>query len=200
VTRPLDVTSAGTAGPEALLESLLDSAYATALRLTGDPAAAETLVQEAALASARSGRPADFRCRFFRELVSAWRSRPGATRPYRPALDLDDTPDLYLYARFIQSGLPVAGHDPAAVLLDALGPDRVAEAVNCLPPDYRLVCLLHYMLDPSYAELGEVLDWPAGAVRSRLHRGRKMLQQVLWHLAERDGILERLRETGGGLG
>ncbi len=33
-----------------------------------------------------------------------------------------------------------------------------------------------------------MLDCPVGTVRSRLHRGRRMLQKALWTLAEEHGI------------
>lgn len=197
MTEPLQAAPSRAVSPEALLEPLLEPAYATALHLTGDAAAAEALVQDAALAAFRTTTPQDFKCRFFRALVSPHRERSRPARRGAAALDLDDTPDLFLYARFIRAGLPVEGRDPVGTLVDALGPGGVAEAVNFLPPDYRVVCLLHFMLDMTYAELGEVLDWPAGAVRARIHRGRKMLQQVLWHLAERDGVLAGLSRKGG---
>ncbi len=33
---------------------------------------------------------------------------------------------------------------------------------------------------------------PVGTVQSRLHRGRRMLQKALWHLAEQQGIVADL--------
>ena len=38
-------------------------------------------------------------------------------------------------------------------------------------------------------EIAQVLECPVGTVRSRLHRGRKMLQKALWRIAEEDGIV-----------
>jgi RNA polymerase sigma-70 factor, ECF subfamily len=45
------------------------------------------------------------------------------------------------------------------------------------------------MDDLSYEEIARLLEVPIGTVRSRLHRGRKMLQKALWQIAEEDGIV-----------
>jgi RNA polymerase sigma-70 factor (ECF subfamily) len=45
------------------------------------------------------------------------------------------------------------------------------------------------MNDSSYEEIARILECPVGTVRSRLHRGRKMLQKSLWQIAEEDGIV-----------
>jgi RNA polymerase sigma-70 factor (ECF subfamily) len=74
-------------------------------------------------------------------------------------------------------------------LLDALGTERVAAAIARLPEEYRVVSTLYFMEDFSYQEIGRVLQCPIGTVRSRLHRGRKMLQKALWQVAEEDGIV-----------
>ena len=50
------------------------------------------------------------------------------------------------------------------------------------------------MLDLTYEEIARVLEYPVGKVRSRLRRGRKMLQKALWHLAEADGLATRAEE------
>ena len=45
------------------------------------------------------------------------------------------------------------------------------------------------MDDLSYQEIADILEVPIGTVRSRLHRGRHMLQKQLWHIAEELGIV-----------
>jgi RNA polymerase sigma-70 factor (ECF subfamily) len=103
--------------------------------------------------------------------------------------DLDDTPDLYIYARSGQAGFPTQGPDPASALLDTLGTERIVKAINLLPEEYRVVSALYFVEDLSYEEIAGVLDCPIGTVRSRLHRGRKMLQKSLWQVAVEDGIV-----------
>jgi RNA polymerase sigma-70 factor, ECF subfamily len=121
--------------------------------------------------------------------------RPGQPEPGGSALDLDDTPDLLIYARSAAAGLPTSGDQPAAELLDRLGSERVMAALRRLPREYRIVCTLSLMVDLTYEEIARVLEYPVGTVRSRLHRGRKMLQKALWTRAETDGLTGRERRT-----
>lgn len=178
---------------EALFTPLASSAFGVAVRFTGNRADAEDLVQEAALLAFRAfdsfETGTNFKAWFFRILTNCYFStrRKQKTRPVTS--DLDDTPDLYLYARSAETGFPTAGPDPAAQLLDTLGTERVAAAIARLPEEYRVVSTLYFMEDFSYQEIGRVLQCPVGTVRSRLHRGRKMLQKALWQVAEEDGIV-----------
>jgi RNA polymerase sigma-70 factor (ECF subfamily) len=100
-----------------------------------------------------------------------------------------DPDDLYLYARSGQAGFPTQGPDPAAQLLEQLGTERIVAAITRLPDEYRIVSTLYFMNDSSYEEIARILECPVGTVRSRLHRGRKMLQKSLWQIAEEDGIV-----------
>jgi RNA polymerase sigma-70 factor (ECF subfamily) len=184
-------------GPPATFESLFAScasaAYGVAMRLTRNQADAEDLVQDAALLAHRgfaSFTPGtNFRAWFFRILVNCCYSRRRRERSRPVTSDLDDTPDLYLYARSGEAGFPTQGPDPAAQLLDKLGTERIVAAVNRLPEEYRMVSTLYFMEDLSYEEIAAALQCPVGTVRSRLHRGRKMLQKALWQIAEEDGIV-----------
>jgi RNA polymerase sigma-70 factor (ECF subfamily) len=172
---------------------MASSAFGVAVRFTGNRADAEDLVQEAALLAFRafdSFEPGtNFKAWFFRILTNCYFSTRRRDKRRPVAADLDDTPDLYLYARSAETGFPIAGPDPAAQLIDKLGTERVAAAIARLPEEYRIVSTLYFMEDFSYEEIGRVLQCPIGTVRSRLHRGRKMLQKSLWQVAEEDGIV-----------
>jgi len=150
-------------------------------------------VQEAALLAFRafaSFEPGtNFRAWFFKILTNCYFSKRRRERSRPVTSDLDDTPDLYLYARSAEAGFPTQGPDPAAQLLDQLGTERVGVAINRLPEEYRVVSTLYFMEDLSYEEIAQVLGCPIGTVRSRLHRGRKMLQKALWQVAEESGII-----------
>lgn len=187
---------------QALLVEVLPAAYGYALRLTRNKADAEDLVQDSALrafrAMAQFEPGTNFKAWIFRILTRCfWANH--RRRQRRPnTVDFDDTPDLYLYARSAEHGLPWQGEDPARTLIDRLGTERVAEAIGELPEEYGVVCTLYFMEDFAYHEIAEVLEVPVGTVRSRLHRGRKMLQKSLWQLAEESGIVTELtrREVG----
>jgi RNA polymerase sigma-70 factor (ECF subfamily) len=51
--------------------------------------------------------------------------------------------------------------------------------------------------DQSYEDAAEVLGVPVGTVRSRLFRGRKLLQVELMAYAEDAGFLTQPETTGG---
>ena len=56
---------------------------------------------------------------------------------------------------------------------------RVEEALRQLPEAFRTVVVLREMEGFSYEEIGEILDVPAGTVKSRLTRGRSALKKIL---------------------
>lgn len=176
-----------------LFGAVIITAFGVALRYTRNRADAEDLVQEAALLAYRAfdsfERGTNFRAWFLKILTNCYFS--GRRREKRRSVtsDFDDTPDLYLYARSGEAGFPTQGPDPAATLLDKLGTERIVEAIDLLPEEYRVVCTLYFLEDLSYEDTARVLECPVGTVRSRLHRGRRMLQKSLWQVAEEDGIV-----------
>jgi RNA polymerase sigma-70 factor (ECF subfamily) len=180
---------------ESLFASCVSSAYGIAMRLTRNQADAEDLVQDAAFLAHRGfesfTQGSNFRAWFLKILINCYYSRRRREKSRPISSDFDDTPDLYLYARSGQAGFPTQGPDPAAQLLDKLGTERIVAAINRLPEEYRIVATLYFMDDLSYEEIAQVLQCPVGTVRSRLHRGRKMLQKALWQVAEEDGIVRQ---------
>jgi len=185
----------GQATFESLFGAVMSSAYGVAMRFCRNQADAEDLVQEAAFLAYRafdsfeSG--SNFRAWFLKILTNCYFSKRRREKSRPVTSDLDDTPDLYLYARSGQAGFPTQGPDPASELLETLGTERIVAAIGRLPEEYRVVCTLYFMEDLSYEEIAHVMECPVGTVRSRLHRGRKMLQKSLWQVAEEDGIVGR---------
>jgi RNA polymerase sigma-70 factor (ECF subfamily) len=186
---------------EPLFAALATTAFGIAVRLTRNQADAEDLVQEAALLAFRafaSFEPGtNFRAWFFKILTNCYFSKRRREKSRPVTSDLDDTPDLYLSARSAEAGFRTQGPDPAGQLLDQLGTERVVVAIDRLPEEYRVVSTLYFMEDLSYEEIAQVLGCPIGTVRSRLHRGRKMLQKALWQVAEESGIISH-HSTGAG--
>jgi RNA polymerase sigma-70 factor (ECF subfamily) len=45
-----------------------------------------------------------------------------------------------------------------------------------VPKQYREVLVLRYLQDLSYEEIAEILSWSIGKIKSRIHRGRKILR------------------------
>ena len=65
--------------------------------------------------------------------------------------------------------------------------DDLMTALNSLQDDYKTVVILCDLEGLSYEEIAEFLDCPIGTVRSRLHRGRKILQKKLADYARSKG-------------
>ncbi|WP_206831436.1 sigma-70 family RNA polymerase sigma factor [Alicyclobacillus fructus] len=75
--------------------------------------------------------------------------------------------------------------DPADVVANKLARDAVWRAIRTLPETYREVMELYYGNDLTTREVAEVLGVRDQTVRTRLHRGRIMLEQAL---AEEGGM------------
>jgi RNA polymerase sigma-70 factor, ECF subfamily len=188
---------------ESYLTPILSAAYGIALHMTRDHDDAEDLVQEAALQAFRAfesfQQGTNFRAWFCRILtnlfINAYRKRQR-----QPEIDtlseLEDAPALYLFKRTRELGLHAWNSDPAALVIERVEAEQVSRAIAALPEDYRVVSVLYFMEEFSYQEIAEIVDCPVGTVRSRLHRGRRMLQKALWHIAERQGIVVDLRASG----
>ena len=62
--------------------------------------------------------------------------------------------------------------------------DEVTRAINSLPVDFRTVILLCDIEGFTYEEIAKIINIPIGTVRSRLHRARQMLKELLMKYAE----------------
>ena len=60
----------------------------------------------------------------------------------------------------------------------------VTKALNSLQDDFKTVVILCDLEGLSYEEIADFVQCPIGTVRSRLHRGRKMLQEKLYEYAK----------------
>jgi RNA polymerase sigma-70 factor, ECF subfamily len=178
---------------EQLLSPILQMAYGTAVRLTRNRTEAEDLVQDAALLAYRAfgsfQQGTNFKAWFFRILTNAFYSRHRKEKHEKANLSTEDVPALYLYSKTAEAGLHGRESDPASAIMDQLDAEQVGEALETLPTEYRVVATLYFIEDFSYQQIAEVLECPVGTVRSRLHRGRRMLQKALWQVAVERGIV-----------
>lgn len=184
---------------ERLLYEALGPAYNFAVRLTRDDTDAEDLVQEAALRACRffeQFQPGtNFRAWFFKILANCYYNRIRQEGRRGTRVSIEDAPPLHLYVRSTELGLFDGEPDPAAAFLERLGTDEIARALSELPEEYRTVATLYFVEDFKYEEIAEVLGIPIGTVRSRLHRGRRLLQAGLWDLALDHGLVAPKEET-----
>lgn len=110
-------------------------------------------------------------------------SRRGAKNATNKHVSLDE---LMPSPRDLQHLMNVEQPDPEQSLLRSERDKRVREAVQRVPPLYRMTLVLHDMEGLSTAQVARVTGVREGTVRVRLHRARLMLRQQLERLAEGD--------------
>jgi RNA polymerase sigma-70 factor, ECF subfamily len=67
--------------------------------------------------------------------------------------------------------------------------DEVSSALNVLPKEFRDVIILCDIEGWTYEEIAKYMNCPVGTVRSRIHRGRKMLEEELQSYAKEYGYV-----------
>lgn len=73
---------------------------------------------------------------------------------------------------------------PLDALLADLSSQRVREALDLLPQDFRQAVELHDLHGLKYREIAEVTGAPIGTVMSRISRGRRLLAGIILSRAE----------------
>ena len=169
-----------------------------ALRMTRNQADAEDLVQETYLRGFRSfhtfEQGTNLRAWLFRILTNAYIDRYRKARRSPVPVELEEEGRTGLYDRVLET--PGEEAPPAfdlSDLEDYLGRfvgDEVKHAVDGLPEIFRTAIALRDMEGFSYQEIADMLEIPIGTVMSRLFRGRKMLQQLLFSYAVEQGIIK----------
>jgi RNA polymerase sigma-70 factor (ECF subfamily) len=85
---------------------------------------------------------------------------------------------------------PVGDADPEGTFYDSFLDDEITRAIAALPPEYRSAVVLSDVQGLRYAEIAELLRVPEGTVKSRLFRGRRILQRKLRGYAVDMGYLK----------
>ncbi|MEM7093446.1 MAG: sigma-70 family RNA polymerase sigma factor [Actinomycetota bacterium] len=175
------------ANPENFAEDampFMNQLFATAMRMTRNRSDAEDLVQETFLkgyrAYERFEEGTNLRAWLFRILTNNYINtyRKKQRRPTQT--DLEDVQDLYLYRRLGGNELASIGRSAEDELFDQITDGDIIEALEELPEQYRTAVMLADVEGFAYKEIAEILDIPIGTVMSRLHRGRKKLQEQLY--------------------
>jgi RNA polymerase sigma-70 factor (ECF subfamily) len=172
----------------ALTLTAMDDVYRFARSLTRDESDAEDVVQETYLRAFRSWRTfqtgTDVRRWLFTIARNVFlRSRERGHRE----VTLDDDGAEAVDAAQAHDAWIRRGLDPILDRAD-LGP-AIHAALDRIPETYRVAVVLVDLEDQSYEDAAEVLGVPVGTVRSRLFRGRRLLQQELMAYAEDAGFL-----------
>ncbi len=166
----------------------LDDVYRFALSLTRDAADADDLVQETFLRAYRSWHTfqpgSDARRWLFTICRNAFlRSRERE----RHTVPLEESEAESLAGHRMQRELLQAGVGDVITRID-LAP-ALTRALDELAEPYRSAVMLVDVEDQSYDAAAEVLGVPIGTVRSRLFRGRRLLQRSLLEYARDAGLV-----------
>ena len=153
---------------ELLLDRHADRIHAVCRRIVAHPEDALDATQEAMIAIARGVTRFDGRAAFstwcYRIATNAAIDELRRTRR-RPIPAHPDAPEPVS---------PASG--PAEVVTARIDVDA---ALQHVPEEFRVAVVLRDLCDLDYAEIAEVLDVPAGTVRSRISRGRAILVERL---------------------
>lgn len=168
--------------------------FSTALRMTRNRADAEDLVQETFVKAWRSSATfqegTNLRAWLFRIMTNTFINKYNAQQRRPQESELDEVEELFLFRRmgaFDQSKMNQSAEDQ---MLEFFTDDEVKNAIEELPEMFRLPVLLSDVDGFSYKEIAEMLDVPIGTVMSRLHRGRKMMQKLLYLYAKERGLVD----------
>lgn len=85
----------------------------------------------------------------------------------------------------------VGDADPEGHFYDSFVDEEVTRAIDELPDEYRTAVVLSDLHGLRYAEIAAVLDIPEGTVKSRLFRGRRILQKKLVDYALEMGYIKQ---------
>jgi RNA polymerase sigma-70 factor (ECF subfamily) len=187
---------------EELTSPYMAALYAAALRMTRNPSDAEDLVQETYLRAYRgfSGfrEGTNLKAWLYRILTNTFINQYRAKKRRPDQVDLDDVEDFYIFRRL--GGLEAADAERTAETeaLESMPDAEVKQALESIPEQFRMAVILADIEGFSYKEIAEILDVPIGTVMSRIHRGRRQLQKLLWDYATEHNLRPRVETATGG--
>ena len=181
---------------ETIVRPHLDYLYALAVRLCGNRALAEDVVQDALLRAFRGltklrnrERP---RLWLTRVLTTAFHDRLRAEQT-RDTVSVDE--DFDLFDKIVEED-PFPYSDRVHLdFLELFDDMKIIEVLQRLHPSHRVALILAYVYEYKTREIAALMDKPLGTVLAWLHRGRKQLELDLWEYASRNRLLMPQQEA-----
>ncbi|HKV72001.1 MAG TPA: sigma-70 family RNA polymerase sigma factor [Gemmatimonadales bacterium] len=165
----------------------LDALYRVALRLSGNAADADDLVQETMLKAYRSWDQYQPGTNAKGWLLTILRN--SFINEYRRRTRHPETVDVDTIEPFAVFQ-DIQEEDPQGAFFDKIVDDEVLKAIDGLPDAFRETVVLSDVEGMSYQEIGKILGIPVGTVKSRLFRARQMLQGKLYDFAVGNGYIK----------
>ncbi len=168
----------------------VDQLYSAAMRMARNPSDAEDLVQEAytkAFSAFHQYKPGtNLKAWLYRILTNTYINlyRKRQREPLQSGSDQIEDWQLARAESHTSSGLRSA----EAEALDHLPDSDVKRALQSIPEEFRLAVYFADVEGFAYKEISEIMNTPIGTVMSRLHRGRKMLRELLADYAAERGF------------
>jgi len=168
----------------------MDQLYAAAMRMTRNPADAADLVQETFVKAFASWRTftqgTNLKAWLYRILTNAYINtyRKKQREPYQGTID--ELEDWQLGGA--ESTTATSSRSAEAEAIDRMPASVVKDALQAIPEDFRLAVYLADVEGFAYQEIADIMKTPIGTVMSRLHRGRRMLRELLADYAKERGI------------
>jgi RNA polymerase sigma-70 factor (ECF subfamily) len=167
----------------------LDDVYRFALSLTRDEADAEDVVQDTFLRAYRSWNTYAVGSDCRRWLFTICRNAFLRSREREPrTIELSEGErDVFAAGSAAFGDTPLTGLEEMLSRADLL--PAIERALERVPPPYHSALVLVDIEDQSYETAAEILGIPVGTLRSRLFRGRRIMQELLAAHARDAGIL-----------
>jgi len=166
----------------------LDALHRVALRLTGNAADADDLVQETMLKAYRAWDSYQRGTNAKAWLLTILRH--AFINEYRRRTRRPETVDVETIEPF--AVFPdVQQEDPQGAFFDRIVDEQVLRAIDALPEAFRETLVLSDVEGLNYQDIGRILDVPVGTVKSRLFRARRLLQARLYDYAVEMGYIKR---------
>ncbi len=166
----------------------LDSLYRAALSMTRNPQDADDLVQDTFVRAFqfidKFQVGTNARAWLFRILTNLFINRYRRIKREPEKTSYDEMEDFFLYNRLQDAYLSGKADTPEAAVMGKIQAEAIQEAIQRLPDEYRDTVILADINELSYQEVSEILEVPIGTVRSRLSRGRRLVQRALWAFTE----------------
>lgn len=168
----------------------LHALYNLALSLTRNETEAEDIVQETYLRAYRFfdqfQRGTNCKAWLFRILRNTHINRYRKRTREPQTVDLEDIENQ---AAAEAADLTQAPLNPRDEMLKDLYDDEIQAALEALPEEFRTAILLSDIEELSYQEIADIMECPLGTVRSRISRGRTLLEKRLHNYAKERGFI-----------